>query len=208
MNIISYDGNGNLLAFARTPVGRSAYLWDHGGSALIAEAANAVPSDIAYTSFEADGSGNWTIGSTARSGGGLTGTRSYDISLGTITKGGLSAGTTYVISFWARSGAPIFSAGAPVAGRTKDGWTFYQKTFSGVTGIQLSGTGLVDEVTLRPANAYMKTYVHLPGVGVSCKVDENGYAEYYEYDSLGRLKFIRNGNGEIVRKIEYNYQIQ
>jgi hypothetical protein len=175
---------------------------------LIAEAANALPSDIAYTSFEADGSGNWTINATARTSGGITGLRSYDVAQGSVTKDRLSAGAIYIVSFWAKGGVPTFSAGAPVAGRTKDGWTYYQKTFSGVTSVQLSGSGLVDELSLKPANAYMKTYVHLPGVGLSCKVDENGYAEYYEYDSLGRLKFVRNGNGEIVRKIEYNYQVQ
>jgi len=44
----------------------TSYVWDYVNTQPIAKATNAAADQIAYTSFEADGTGNWTIGSSSR----------------------------------------------------------------------------------------------------------------------------------------------
>lgn len=54
--------------------------------------------------------------------------------------------------------------------------------------------------------ALVTTYIYKPLVGVTTITAPNRSTEYYEYDSFGRLEFIRNSQGEVLKKFEYNYQ--
>ena len=55
-------------------------------------------------------------------------------------------------------------------------------------------------------NAMVTTLTHLPLVGVSTVTDPKGDTSYYQYDTLGRLIQIKNGQGEIVSENEYHYK--
>jgi YD repeat-containing protein len=73
-----------------------------------------------------------------------------------------------------------------------------------------------DEVTLRNhlgnlrniPNCLVTTYTYQPLVGITSSTDARGVTTYYEYDGFGRLKLIKDQNGNIIKKYEYKYASQ
>lgn len=57
-----------------------------------------------------------------------------------------------------------------------------------------------------PNNAMMTSYTYDPLIGVTSVTDTRGRSVYYEYDSLNRLKHVKDHNGNILSKNEYNYK--
>ena len=56
--------------------------------------------------------------------------------------------------------------------------------------------------------AFVKTYTYKPLVGMTSQKDPNGITTKYEYDNNGRLKLVRDHNGNILNKQEYHYSAQ
>jgi YD repeat-containing protein len=67
---------------------------------------------------------------------------------------------------------------------------------------------IIDEVRLYPAAARMTSYTFNPSIGVTTATDANGVIVYYEYDSFGRLAFVKDANGDIVENYTYNYRLR
>jgi len=59
-----------------------------------------------------------------------------------------------------------------------------------------------------PAGALMQTFTYDPLVGVTSTCSANNTIAYYEYDGLGRLTVVRDGNRNIVRQYQYKYANQ
>ena len=55
------------------------------------------------------------------------------------------------------------------------------------------------------AHAAVSTYTYQPLVGMLTATDPAGIQTSYEYDALGRLIRIRDGDGHIVEEYEYHY---
>jgi YD repeat-containing protein len=192
----------------------TAYLWDYLGQYPIAEVKNAVATDIAYTSFEADGTGGWTIGSGAvDTTMAITGNNSYNLS-GTLTKTGLNTSTTYIISYWTTNNSAFSISGTisgyPVQGKTEiinnNSWTLYVHKVTGQSTVTVNGSGHIDELRLYPATAQMTTYTYAPLTGMTTQTDIGNRATYYAYDGFGRLKIIRDQDYNILKTFDYQYQ--
>ncbi|PQL94520.1 RHS repeat domain-containing protein [Apibacter adventoris] len=56
--------------------------------------------------------------------------------------------------------------------------------------------------------AMITTYTYLPLIGVSTITPPNGLTEYYTYDDAGRLKEIKNQDGQLLKSFEYHYKSQ
>ncbi|KRB59938.1 DUF5977 domain-containing protein [Flavobacterium sp. Root186] len=58
------------------------------------------------------------------------------------------------------------------------------------------------------SDAYVSTYTYNPFVGVTSITDTKGIPSYYEYDSFGRLKFVKDKDLNVLQKYCYNYKGQ
>lgn len=208
----SYDATGNPLEVSKENDARIAYIWDYNKTYPVAEVKTptAISAEvIAYTSFEADGSGNWTIPSAYRDNTtAITGKKSYSVG-NSVSKSGLDAAKTYVVSYWSKKTTAYTITGTisgyPVQGRNVNGWYYYEHKVTGQTTISISGIGLIDELRLYPDKAFMTTYTYDPLIGTTAQCDANNRISYYEYDGFNRLIYIRDQDKNIVKKICYNY---
>lgn len=206
----SFDISNNITQVRKVDDVASVYIWDYNKSYPIAEVRNAVESNVAYTSFEADGSGNWTVPSNTRNTTyAITGGKSYSLSSGNISKSGLNSELKYVISYWSRSGAITVSGGTVVSkmGRSVNGWTYFEAevTMSGTT-LTLSGSAIIDELRLFTSGSLMKTYTYSPLLGLTSQVDETNHIQYFEYDGFGRLVVVKDQDFNIIKTFEYKYK--
>lgn len=205
VEFFKYDPSGKVLEQAKASDIKLSYIWDHKSLYPIAECRNADSSQIAYSSFEADSKGNWTYsGSISPDATSPTGAKCYLVTGGNITRTGL-ASTTYIISYWGKSGSVnVNSLGPTRIGKTIGTWTYYEHEIV-TTSITISGTKYIDELRLYPKVASMTTYTYVPLIGMTCQCDANNRITYYQYDQLGRLEIIRDQDKNILKKICYNY---
>jgi len=205
----NYDNNGNLSQQHKISDINKAYLWDYNNSLLIAEVTNAAQNEFAATSFEADGSGNWTIPSTTRIQSAVTGYQSYNLSSGAITASGLPAGKSYIVSYWSTGGAATVNGVSPTTGLTRNGWTYYQHILPpSTTTVTVNGSATIDELRLYPQNARMSTYTYSPLIGILSTCSDNNMIQRFDYDALGRLSRITDQDGNIIKTAEYHLQNQ
>jgi hypothetical protein len=213
VNISDYNTIGSVLQEKLINNFTKSYIYDYKNSYTVAEITNSGKSDVAYTSFESDGKGNLTFTGTASiDATSPTGNNCYNLgqASGNITKTGLISGNQYIVSYWTKNLTSLTINGtAGTKGRSINTWTYYQHliTLSGGT-ITISGTGYIDELRLYPANAQMTTYTYKPLIGISSQCDVNNRISYYEYDTFGRLKLIRDQDKNIIKRFDYQYQQQ
>jgi hypothetical protein len=136
----------------------------------------------------------------------------YNIATGSITKTGLNTALYYVVSYWTRN-VSAFSitgtqSGFPIAGRSINGWNYFEHKIFGQSQVTISGSGLVDEIRLYPAGALMTTMTYIPAVGIRSQCDANNRISYYEYDEFNRLILIRDQDINVIKKVCYNYNGQ
>ncbi len=211
---LSYDSYGNILSAGKPNDVLSSFLYGYNNQYPIAKVINAVPADIAYSSFEdiyaATVQGNWSLvgapqlDSTCPFGG-----YSFNLSSSTnVQVAGLTAATTYTVSYWSKNGSYTVSGSQPViiTGNSVNGWTYYQHTATGVTTLSITGNGSLDEVKLYPSGSQMTTYTYSPLFGMTTQTDSNNVTTYYDYDGFGRLLDIKDSDGNILKTFGYNYQ--
>jgi len=204
-----YDGANNIAQYTSVAGPVVSVIWDYAKHYPICETKNATLDNIAYTSFEAGGTGNWSFTAGMQQGG-VTGNSCYSLQTGTIVKTGLTATTTYIVSYWTTNGAALSIAGttgAIVQGKTVNGFTYFEHKVTGVTQVTVpQATGLIDELRLYPADAQMNTYTYSPIIGITSQCSANNSISYYIYDELGRLKVVKDEDGNIIKTIKYNYK--
>jgi hypothetical protein len=210
INFDGYDHVGNVSQYTATNQLPVSIIWDYKRVSPIAQINNADSLSVAYTSFEAEGTGHWTVASTARDNtAALTGVNSYNLANGALSKTGLTAANTYILSYWTKNASPLTIsgtiAGFPLKGATNKGWTNYIHRVTGQAAITVSGIGSIDEVRLYPFGAQMTSYTYDPLVGVTSITDAKNQVSYYEYDPFQRLMNIKDKDGNILKHVDYHY---
>ncbi|MGN6196716.1 MAG: hypothetical protein ACTHOB_17380 [Ginsengibacter sp.] len=135
-----------------------------------------------YDGFEENNNANVIIGSAH------TGKRYWSGSTYT-TSFNLPDSKTYTIQWWKLSGGI---------------WIFNQQGYTGPTTL----TGPVDDIRIFPSDALMSTYTYDPAIGMTSQTDPSGHSTNYFYDSLRRLSYIKDQDGNILKKICYNFNGQ
>lgn len=210
-----FDNYGNLLEQEKPNDLPTAYIYDYKNNYLIAEVTNASAVDVAYTSFEADGKGNWSFaGATTADNSSPTGNNCYSLSGGAVTATGLNINTTYTVTYWIKGSSALSIAGTisgyPIqTATTKDGlWTCFTHKVTGQSTITVGGSGYIDELRLFPTGSLMKTYTYVPLIGSSSQCDANNHINYFQYDGLGRLHLALDQDKYVIKRIDYAYEAE
>ncbi|RXK81420.1 hypothetical protein [Filimonas effusa] len=201
----SYDQYNNIQEMKYANNITTTYLWNYNNVYPVAEVTNANTASIAATSFEGDNAGNWIfpaagiIGNVA-----ITGKKAFNLNGNTIQRTSLNSTETYTLTYWLKNGSGSVSPEA-TAMQTVGDWTLYATEVTGVTSLSITGTGIIDELRLYPKAANMSTSTYEPLIGVTSQCDAANRITYYKYDEVGRLQLIRDQDGNILKKICYNY---
>lgn len=205
----TYDPSGNLIG-VKDEGGRSvANVYEYNDKYVAASVVNADPviDNVGYTSFESNGFGGWSFsgGGPVYSGNAITGSRSFVLVSNTLTKS-LTASKTYTLSFWTNtSGFTVTGGSQTKSGPTLNGFTYYEYDVpQGTATVSISGTADIDELRIYPKVARMRSVTYDPLIGKTSECDENNRITYYEYDNLGRLRFIKDEGKNIIKMYEYN----
>nr|WP_319511369.1 hypothetical protein [uncultured Draconibacterium sp.] len=83
-------------------------------------------------------------------------------------------------------------------------------TYSQLSSLQnkvctYSSKTLYNNIKSLVSGAIITTYSYDPLIGISEQTDTNGVTSYFEYDSFGRLKFVKNDDSHIQNMVRYNY---
>jgi YD repeat-containing protein len=219
-----------LLSFKPIYLPPVTYIYGYNQSLIIAKVSNATNDQVAYSSFEISGQftnsdkGNWSFESS-----GIV----YDINSKTgnycyrlmntnpITKTGLPRGK-YILSIWSRDDKGLKITGAttikarhdPRKNLPENAFRWHEYIFEIEWNQQLKlavwpdySVNTIDELRLHPYDARMVTYTYDPLFGKTSETDPTNITTYYAYDEFGRLKFIKDHNGNIVKEYQYNYAL-
>jgi YD repeat-containing protein len=204
-----YDPVGNPSHFQKVNDLSMVYLWDAQTHQSIAEAANTLPDQVAYTSFENNALGNWAIVSgSVISTGPYTGGSCFS---GTISKTISTAGTfNYVITLWTSSTTvPTANGVSGTKIRSSNGFDLYQWKIPITNSGTLTVVGTqIDEVRMFPEGAQMKTFTYKPFIGPTTMNDPNNRVTFYSYDALDRLQLVKDQDGNVIKTFDYHYKQQ
>ncbi|QEC69294.1 hypothetical protein FRZ67_19010 [Panacibacter ginsenosidivorans] len=213
----TYDNNYNILQFAVPNQSAASFIYDYNNQYPVAQIAKATSDQVAYTSFESDGKGNWNnytgaITTVTASPFPPTGNKYYNLTTSAILSKTVTIGKSYIISYWSKNGIySITGGGTPTntTGKTINSWTYYEQkvtaTLSTITLATVSGTGAIDEVRIYPSDAQMTTYTYDAFGNMLSACDMNSRITYYEYDEMQRLHVVRDQDRNVIKKICYNY---
>ena len=205
------DNSVNNLTWAlHTLQGNKAYIWDENYNNVMAQCTNADSVNVAFTSFETAAQGRWLYNPSGIAADitAPTGNNVYTLSPGNISLSGLSSSSSYVVSYWSKTGSSFSVTGSTAVkqGKTINGWTYFEHTVSGAASVTITGSGKIDEVRLYPSLAQMVSYTYSPLIGITSMCDAANRINYYFYDPLGRLKWIKDQDGNIIKTYQYHYQ--
>lgn len=165
------------------------YLWK--GSLLnpIAQIINAKISDVFYENFEEYIGVGISSQNDAKTGQ-FSKTSGFGISLS-----GLSDGL-YTLSYWKKESNGV--------------WNLVVLDNVSIVGgsynISIPDNLQIDDIRFYPKDAQITSYTYKPLVGMTSMMDPKGMTTTYEYDDFGRLKWVKDQNGNILKENTYHYK--
>lgn len=175
-----YDATGKVNELSKENDVKITYLWGYNNLYPILEATNATTDEIFYTSFETDNVG--VTDNNAKTG--------FKV-----------AATSYTVNF-----TPPNSKQYTITYNTWDGtkWNFTEQLYTG-NSFTITASK-IDEVRVYPKeNVLITTHTYWPLVGTTSICDPNNKVAHYSYDAFNRLSYIRDEDGNVLKKICYNY---
>ncbi|HEY0668635.1 MAG TPA: DUF5977 domain-containing protein, partial [Sphingobacteriaceae bacterium] len=205
-----FYNNASKLAGIKDEGNRSIInIFDYDNKYVVASVINANANALdksAYTSFETNSFGGWSLsGTAAYSLNSVTGGTAFILSAGKSLTTSLTIGKAHIISFWADNPLSVSGGTQIKSGQVINGFTYYEYRIpSGGGSVSVQGSAAIDELRSYPESARMRTVTYDPIIGKTSECDENNRVTYYEYDELGRLRFVKDEYRNIVKMYEYN----
>ncbi|HPW63692.1 MAG TPA: hypothetical protein PLJ13_15450, partial [Cyclobacteriaceae bacterium] len=208
--VYDYDDQGRIKEFTTRDGLTTSIVWGFSQSIPIAQVINARSTQVAFTSFEDTGKGNWTYtgnplsSPTAKTGG-------Y-VFTGGLSKSGLDSSVPSLLQLWIQgsNALTVTTPAGTIAGQlleTRSGWNLYSYNLGAVTSVTIGNPGIsIDDVRLYPQAAQVKNYNTKNLVGIDAVGDINNRYSKFEYDLFGRLKTIKENNNNIVKSAAYGYK--
>ncbi len=79
-------------------------------------------------------------------------------------------------------------------------------TINNTTTTDISLRAELDMIRQTLTTAMVTTYTYDPLIGITSVTDPKGYTTYYQYDDFGRLKIVKDHNGNILSNTSYSYK--
>jgi YD repeat-containing protein len=79
-----------------------------------------------------------------------------------------------------------------------------ENTIQNLSGTTLEST--LDALRSGLSEAMVSTYVYAPLIGVRQTTDPRGITTYYQYDGMGRLKYVLDHNQHLLSSNSYHYK--
>ncbi|NII28881.1 hypothetical protein HB364_27635 [Pseudoflavitalea sp. X16] len=215
-SVISYNSN-HLLESVKDKSGiYKGYIWGYNNTYPIAEVINAASNEIAYSvTFESPWGFPIDPDLTVESDAPLSRPcmdMTSQIGVMETEILNLSSNKEYIITYWEKNCELTVSSGTILSNKilqTKGSWHLREIRFTGVSGnvmLLFDPAGFIQELRLYPAKAQMTTYTYDPLIGMTSQCDANNRMVYYEYDSFGRLKLIRDQDRNVLKTFDYQYK--
>lgn len=196
-----YNSKAKIVALSKDNTSKMVYIWDYNNSRVIAEVTNAMEGQAAYTSFEADGLGGWSLNSNSvyNTSSGITGIKTLNGGVNkTVPQGNYTLGIWGTGDVWT-NGQLLTQPTATVGV-----WNYYEVSLNNITSVEAHGSN-IDEVRLHPTSAQMSTFIYDKNKRLTSQADARNNISYFEYDSYGRLKLIRDQYDKVLKV--YDYQL-
>ncbi|HTH56432.1 MAG TPA: RHS repeat domain-containing protein [Cyclobacteriaceae bacterium] len=178
----SFDSKGNVVDVSKVNDTNVAYVWGYNGTLPVAQVVNAKSNQVFYEGFE-------DAGDVTRS---KTGLKSYAGAYKFDPPSGFSPAANTIVSYWYWDDTP------------KKKWIYKETPYT--SNFMTPESTNIDEFRVFPASAKMTTYTYDPLVGITTATDPNGQTVYYQYDDLNRLKSVKDFNGNVVKRFDYQYK--
>lgn len=72
--------------------------------------------------------------------------------------------------------------------------------------VEANNTTRIDDVSFYPSSSSVNIASYTPIVGKTSQTDTRGVTEFYEYDGLGRMKFVNDQDGNLRQSHDYYYR--
>ncbi len=167
------------------------------------------PETVMLTSFEDNSSSPWTGSNFSYLvNNSVTGHYSAQLTGGSLSISGLSPANSHMVSFYARPGASISVNGVLLTPGFTSGnqWKRFETVVTGVSTVDVTGTGIIDELRLSTTSAKVQSYTYNSKRQLTSICDDKNQITRFEYDALGRLIHIKDVDGNILKTHQYQYQ--
>ncbi len=175
---VTYNSNGLPTEVEDATGHKTGLVWHN--DLLLATCANAAADEFYYEGYEYD--------TTASTGSAHTGYR-YRQDTATTINFSPPNSRKYLISYWYLSGST---------------WTYKEEAYSG-SGMKLSDGTAIDDIRVYPVDALMTTYTHDTFYGLTSQAGPDNRPMYYIYDAAGRLKLLKDQDGNIVQAYDHKF---
>ncbi|NSL88971.1 hypothetical protein ECE50_019170 [Chitinophaga sp. Mgbs1] len=178
---------------------KEAIIWDDQLQLSLASVINAGLSEIAYTSFEYDNHGRWSVPAGSKVWNtAATGRRAFQFT-GSISTT-VTPGKKYYVTYWTTGAGAVVNGTTGTKIKTRQGWSLYSHMLDANTSnIALNGSSLtIDELRAYPVNARMHTQTPDPYLGIISKCDALNNIRYFAFDDQGRERLTKDEYGNIT----------
>ena len=178
--------SGRIIQAANYNSGPESFVWSQNKTLLLAYVKNASENQIFYSSFEE--------GLNTQDDFALSGKYAKQLDASYKVPELPEVNGDYILTYWWKSDLQVE-------------WQYEEILLPNyVAGSSIATTqisGFIDEVRLYPIGAIFKSYCYDDSGRLITEIDLNSRSTHYEYDSFGRLLYIRDHEQNILQYIKY-----